>query len=131
MEITRSPVYHILVVDDDADTREILEHMLSDFGCVVWLSGTTYAGIQVVESGEKFDAVLIDYRMPIMNGIEFMRRVKDKINCPLIMVTGFGSKRVREEATNAGADAFAEKPLPPSSLEKLVRATIAEFAYAA
>jgi DNA-binding NtrC family response regulator len=116
----------VLVVDDDADTREILEEMLTRHGYSVWLSGSSLAGIAALESKESFDAVIVDYRMPLMNGIEFLNHVKHKAGCPVIMLTGYGSSQVRREAKLAGAAAFAEKPIDPRFLQELIESAIDE-----
>jgi len=112
---------HILVVDDNASTRETLEAMLESFS----LSAT------IVESGEKaldllvhqkkhYDLVLLDWRMPEMNGIEVCEKLREQLdpaNSPsIIMLSAYGREEVMKQAHQAGVEQFLIKPITHSIL---------------
>ena len=131
-EIRRSELYaktgpllkgiRILVVDDNEVSREILAEMLRYFHLDVSVAADGLTALQLLEAATKqaFDLVLMDWRMPGMNGDEATRRIhantaiapKPKV----IMVTAYGREDVMLLAQQAGVDGFLIKPVSPSSL---------------
>jgi len=100
----------ILVVDDEALIREYLERALSRAGHEVALAESGEAALaQLAESPP--DAVLCDIRMPGIDGMEVLRRIKtDWPEVEVVMMTAFGTIRSALDAANAGAFDYLQKP---------------------
>ncbi|NWF35646.1 transporter substrate-binding domain-containing protein [Mariprofundus sp. KV] len=111
-----------LVVDDNETSCEILGEMLRFFHIDTQSVHTGAAAIEMLQqSGERpFDMVLMDWRMPGMNGDEVTRRIHADSNIQpqpkVVMVTSFGREEVMSLAAQAGVDGFLLKPVSPSTL---------------
>jgi DNA-binding NtrC family response regulator len=100
----------ILIVDDDAHLRQSFEKLLSQEGHAVRTAGSGEAGLAMVEL-QRFDLVIMDVRMPGMNGLETfqaMRAIEPKL--PVIIMTAFGTTETAIEATKMGAFDYVLKP---------------------
>ncbi len=110
----------ILVVDDNASARQVLQEMLESLSFQVTLADSGQAALAKLESGQHFDLVLMDWRMPGMDGIETSRRIKSSTNLAnlptIIMVTAFGREEVMQQADKIGLEGFLIKPVNPSLL---------------
>jgi len=100
----------ILIVDDDEDIRKVLTTILEDEGYIVESVGTAKKAI--VKTGKKFyNLALIDVRLPDMEGIELLTRMKDTTpKMRKIIITGYPTLQNAVEAVNRGADAYIIKP---------------------
>ncbi|CAM5782028.1 hybrid sensor histidine kinase/response regulator [Castellaniella caeni] len=114
--------WRVLVVDDNPVSLEILSEMLRFFQLDV---STASHGAQALTmlrqaSGQPFDLVLMDWRMPGMNGDEVAGRIQADTAIAhqpkIVMVTAYGSEDVMRRASQAGMDGFLIKPVSPSSL---------------
>ncbi len=110
---------HVLVVDDEADIRALIDEILSDEGYGVTVAANA-AEARSARSDEKFDLILLDIWMPDTDGITLLREWSDggDLNCPVVVMSGHGTVDTAVEATRLGAHDFVEKPL---SLAKLLR----------
>jgi len=120
----------VLVVDDNPSAREILGELVRNLGLSV---GAVASGedaldaIRQADGDHPFDLVLLDWKMPGMDGIETARRMRGsgrRLAHPprLVMVTAFGREEIRDEADEAGIDGFLVKPVSRSTLvDTLVR----------
>ena len=110
----------ILVVDDNASARQVLQEMLEALSFQVTLAESGQDALTTLESGQHFDLVLMDWRMPEMDGIETSRRIKSSTNLAnlptIIMVTAFGREEVMQQADQIGLEGFLIKPVNPSLL---------------
>ena len=115
---------HILVADDDADIREMVQILLQEAGFRVSTADTTGGVLQLVAT-ERFDAMLFDYWMPQTTGIELCRRIRtfDK-STPILIFSGAVNKSDTEAATLAGAQGFVEKPFRSSDLICALRSVL-------
>jgi PAS domain S-box-containing protein len=112
-----------LVVDDNATSREILKDILESFSFEVALAASGEEGITEVENaaGEKpFELVILDWKMPGMDGIEAASRIKNhpalsKIPA-IILVTAYGREEIMQKAEDSGLDGFLIKPVNASVL---------------
>jgi signal transduction histidine kinase/CheY-like chemotaxis protein/HPt (histidine-containing phosphotransfer) domain-containing protein len=112
----------ILAVDDNEVSREILAEMLRFFQIEVALAQSGQAALlKLQEAVERpFDLVLMDWRMPGMNGDEATQRIHRDAAIPrkpkVVMVTAYGREDVIRLAEQAGVDGFLIKPVSPSTL---------------
>jgi signal transduction histidine kinase/DNA-binding response OmpR family regulator/HPt (histidine-containing phosphotransfer) domain-containing protein len=112
-----------LVTDDNRMGREILSETMLSFGFEV---GTAADGEEAlaqlhaaVDEGRPYDLVLMDWKMPGMDGIETSRRIRatpEFRDIPIVMVTAFGREHEREQGEGIGIDAFLTKPVQQSVL---------------
>jgi len=110
---------HVLVVDDEADIRVLIQDILSDEGYGVTVAADA-SEARAARAKRKFDLVLLDIWMPDTDGITLLREWSDggDMNCPVVIMSGHGTVDTAVEATRLGAFDFVEKPL---SLAKLLR----------
>jgi DNA-binding NtrC family response regulator len=103
-------IARILIVDDDEDIRKVLTTILEDEGYIVESVGTAKKAI--AKTGKKFyNLALIDIRLPDMEGIELLTRMKDATpKMRKIIITGYPTLQNAVEAVNRGADAYIIKP---------------------
>ena len=110
---------HVLVVDDEADIRALIQEILSDEGYGVTVAADA-AEARDARANRKFDLILLDIWMPDTDGITLLREWSDggDLTCPVVIMSGHGTVDTAVEATRLGASDFVEKPL---SLAKLLR----------
>lgn len=128
--------HKVLVVDDEADIRELLEITLSRMGLVTRAAGdlaTAYAYLQE----ESFQLCLTDMRLPDGTGIELVKTIQTQHpELPVAVITAFGSVEAAIDSLKAGAFDFVSKPVELEQLRKLVNSALrldttpATFAYA-
>ena len=113
----------VLVVDDSEMARTILLEQLLTFGFEVVAVDSGQAAIKKLKqatSDKPYDLVLMDWKMPVINGIEAAKMImgdNDLNQTPLIiMVTAFGREEIMKEAEHTGINAFLMKPVNPSLL---------------
>ncbi len=113
----------VLVVDDNVTSREILKGMLESFTFKVTVAASGAEGISALESApqdQPFELVVMDWKMPEMDGIEASRWIKNHpglIKIPaIILVTAYGREEVMQQAEQVGLDGFLLKPVSPSVL---------------
>ncbi len=113
----------VLVVDDNATSRDILQEMLESFTFKVTVAASGPEGITELESAKEdrpFELVVMDWKMPGMDGIEASRRIKDHeglIKIPaIVLVTAYGREEIMQQAEEVGLEGFLLKPVNPSML---------------
>lgn len=113
----------ILIVDDDADIRDILKITLSGEDYEVFEAGDGAEGLKTVQS-KSLDLVILDYKMPYLDGIEVCRRIKKDIllrHMPVIMLTGKSELTDKVKGIDSGADDYIIKPFEPAELLARIR----------
>jgi two-component system response regulator AtoC len=120
----------VLIVDDDAVSCRLLSEVLTQEGItVVWDTDPLQALARAGE--EPIDLAVLDMRMPEMNGIELLRRLRAKLpELPVIVMTGFGSVDTAVEAINAGAVDYVSKPMNVDEICATVRRALGRNAEA-
>ncbi len=109
----------ILVVDDHPTALEVIRQILESFSLDVITSASGRRALQLAGDGSNFDLVLLDYRMPGMNGVELAeayRALPAGADVPLIMLSGHLDNELREAAEAAGVRLTISKPVTPSTL---------------
>lgn len=106
---------HVLVVDDEQDFRESLSVLLGMEGFTVTEAADGEQALSLVRSGLKPDAVVLDYRMPGLNGGETLRRLQAlPLGAPAVLLTA--AAEAAEIASRYGFDAVLHKPVGPDEL---------------
>lgn len=111
----------ILIVDDEPNLRKSLALLLSEEGYDVATEGSPSAALSLAKS-EAFDIVISDVRMPEMDGIELLRRLKEeKVASLVIMMSAYGSEDAAIAAMREGAYDYIPKPFRPDEVLLAIR----------
>jgi len=114
----------VLLVDDEPDVAEVTAEFLqrrADAEASVVIETEASAGLDRLES-ERFDAVVSDYEMPGMDGIEFLERVRERNpELPFILFTGRGSEDLASRAISAGVTDYVQKGSGTDQYDLLTR----------
>ncbi|HEX7060747.1 MAG TPA: MASE1 domain-containing protein [Woeseiaceae bacterium] len=106
----------VLVVDDEADARELLRRLLVEQGCEVAVAGSADEAVPMLTPG-RWDVLLTDIGMPGTDGYELLLRVRARNEAQkAIAVTAFARPQDRERALAAGFDGHLPKPVNPARL---------------
>jgi two-component system, LuxR family, response regulator FixJ len=112
------------VIDDDDDARESLAFLLSasDIPVETYPNAPAFLAVASEVSG----VVITDVRMPLMDGLELVRRLASQgVNLPVIVMTGHGDVPLAVEAMKSGVSDFIEKPYDDETMLGAVRAALA------
>ena len=109
----------VLFVDDNEMNRKVVKGMLGTSDAVMTEAEDAETGLMILDAGV-FDVVLMDLRMPGMDGLSAIRQIRarrdDKANLPIIVVTADNGPDVRGQALAAGADDLLHKPVQMRAL---------------
>lgn len=105
----------VLIVDDESTGRTILSKIIqqADADVTVKAFDNPLEALEWLDSNHP-DLIITDYRMPGINGVEFIKKIRAKNNChdiPIMMITVVSEKSVRYDALEAGATAFLTRPI--------------------
>ena len=115
----------VLVVEDKASLRSMLEEMLSAEGWSVSGVGSAEAAVEKLRNGSKFDVVLTDWRLPGADGLSVVDAAHSADpTLSVIVMTAFGSIETAVDAMKRGADEFITKPVDPDLLRLLIARAI-------
>jgi signal transduction histidine kinase/CheY-like chemotaxis protein len=113
----------VLVIDDSRTSRLILEEMLGSLNFDVEQASSGVEGLELIEKAVEerpYGIVLIDWKMPGMDGIETSRRIREQSDSAkqpkIILVTAYARDEVLQQVAQAGLDGLLIKPVSPSSL---------------
>lgn len=102
---------NILVVDDEPNLRQLLKLYFEQKGWEVTLASSGSEALNIFDDGSSFSLVILDIKMPDMNGLEVLIEMKKRApNIPVIMITAFGSHTGALEALRQGAYDYITKP---------------------
>ncbi|HBY13232.1 response regulator transcription factor [Paracoccaceae bacterium] len=113
----------ILIADDHDLLRETLSMFLASEGSIdTALASTLDAALDLIQSEEKFDLIMLDYNMPGMAGLNGLKRAMEASGgSPVALMSGIASRSVAEEALSFGAAGFVPKTLAAKTLVNAVR----------
>jgi DNA-binding response OmpR family regulator len=101
---------HILVVEDEQRLAEVLQKQLKESGFRADIASDGYVGKRMMEQ-IKYDLVILDINLPLMNGYELCREIrKTNVNTPIIMLTALGTPENKLVGFDSGADDYVLKP---------------------
>jgi two-component system, OmpR family, phosphate regulon response regulator OmpR len=116
--------YHILVIDDDDEIRQLLAKYLNKNGYIVSLASNTAIAEELFELFQ-FDLVILDVLMPKETGLEFLKR--KTLKQPVIMLTALGDVDDRINGLENGAEDYIAKPFEPKELLIRIEKLISRF----
>ena len=100
---------HLLVVDDDEYILELYEELLTEAGYKVDTAKNGQEGLDKIKK-KSYNLVLLDVMMPILDGIEVLRKLKaDKVTTPVVLLTNLAHDPVMKESKTLGAKAYLIK----------------------
>lgn len=114
----------ILVVDDEPMICKSCKEILEDDGYQVDLAYSGQEGLKKALE-DRFDLAIVDMKMPDMNGMTVLRRIRgERLETPVIMITGYSTVDTAVEAMKLGASEYISKPFTPDELSSAVRTVI-------
>jgi two-component system, chemotaxis family, chemotaxis protein CheY len=114
----------VIVVDDSLVIRTMLKKLLVKLGCEVALAENGLIALNKIKEVRNFDLALVDWNMPVMNGIELLVEVKNDPafkEMKLMMVTTETEPRQLIRALEAGADEYVMKPFTSEVIAEKIR----------
>jgi signal transduction histidine kinase/CheY-like chemotaxis protein len=126
VDLTSSEIYKILIVEDNLInqlvTKKIIEK--NNFVCKVVDDG--FGALTILEK-ERFDLILMDINMPLMNGFEATKRIRLLgVKTPIVALTAFDKDEITDEALSSGMNDIIVKPFEPVKLFKIINYLIIE-----
>jgi len=117
----------ILIIDDEENIRRVTRLTLQAAGYEVGEAGDGERGLEAFGDGSGWDAVLLDQRMPGMDGLETLRHINERdATARVIMATAYASIELAVDAMKLGATDFVRKPMTPEILRNAVAAALAK-----
>ena len=117
----------ILVIDDEENIRRVTRLTLQAAGYEVGEAGDGERGLEAFGDGSAWDAVLLDQRMPGMDGLETLRQISQRdATARVIMATAYASIELAVDAMKLGATDFVRKPMTPEILRNAVAAALSK-----
>jgi DNA-binding response OmpR family regulator len=114
----------LLVVDDEAGILRLIKLELSAQGFRVITASSGEEALRLAEE-QRPDAVLLDIMMPEITGLEVMRRLRERTNIPVLLVTAKDKDADKVRGLELGADDYIVKPFSPRELASRVSAVLA------
>jgi DNA-binding NtrC family response regulator len=115
----------ILLVDDEIEILKSLGEILNRFGYTVIARTEAEAALSVFREGTKIDLVITDYRMPVMDGLEFLNALRHMdASVPVIVLTAYGAVESYLKSLSLGVFEYMNKPIKAKDLGRIVQAAI-------
>ena len=117
----------VLIIDDEENIRRVTRLTLQAAGYEVGEASDGERGLEVFGDGSGWDAVLLDQRMPGIDGLETLRRINERdATARVIMATAYASIELAVDAMKLGATDFVRKPMTPEILRNAVAAALSK-----
>jgi DNA-binding response OmpR family regulator len=114
---------NILVVDDEQHITELVERTLKDAGFAVTVANDGITALRMIMEKEP-DLVLLDIRMPGIDGFQVLKRIRQSSKVPVLMLTAVLEINALTTSLDIGADDYIEKPFSQRELVARIRATL-------
>jgi len=117
----------IVIVEDDFLVADLIKQILSNLDLGYKIIGKASNGVEGIELVKtlKPDLVIMDIKMPEMNGIDATKIIQEKCPTPVIMLTSYESSELIDEASEAGASAYLIKPLKKNLVKQSIAIALA------
>jgi DNA-binding response OmpR family regulator len=116
----------ILIIDDEDNIRRVTRLTLQAAGYEIGETSDGKSGLELFGDGSTWDVVVLDQRMPGMDGLETLRHISERdANARVIMATAYASIDLAVDAMKLGATDFVRKPMTPEILRNAVAAVLA------
>jgi DNA-binding NtrC family response regulator len=107
----------MLLIDDDEWIRDSLSLFFEGEGCRIKALETAEEGLEALKK-QSYDIIIVDYRLPGMDGLDFLKRIKDTTPSAMkILITAYGSENVVTDAEQMGIQDLIEKPFTTKTIE--------------
>jgi CheY-like chemotaxis protein len=115
----------ILVADDDLVNHAVMKHMVKLLGGTAVYVADGLQAIQML-AAQSFDIIVMDIRMPVMDGVEAARYIRAELNSdiPIIATTAFSLESERQECLAAGINSYVSKPFTLLQMEAAITAAL-------
>ena len=113
----------VLVVDDSALIHQMYKMVLMRYKCAIVDALDGQDGLDKLAKNTDINLVLLDINMPVMNGLDFIKKVKEMgtySHIPIIIVSTEGKEEDTMKALSLGAKGYVKKPFQPSDLHGLI-----------
>lgn len=120
------PDINILVVDDEKEIADLVEIYLVSDGYKVFKAQDAEEGLRILDE-EEIHLVLLDIMMPGMDGIQMCRKIREKSNIPIIMLSAKSSDLDKIMGLSTGADDYVTKPFNPLELTARVKSQLRRY----
>mgnify|MGYP000707680516 CR=1 FL=1 len=116
----------VLLVDDEAEFLTIMAERMEARGMIVTTAQSADTALAAIKN-ESFDAIVMDFQMPGIDGMEALKEIKAKNpELQIILLTGYASVEKTVEAMKIGATDFLEKPADMAALEEKIKKASAD-----
>lgn len=116
--------YRVLLVEDHPVNQKVASRMLTSMGVSCLVAGDGQEAIEAVAGTEKLDAIIMDWQMPIMDGLDAARRIRSmggwRAQIPIVAMTANAMHGDREKCLKAGMDDYVSKPVVPEDLRAVL-----------
>jgi len=118
---SNAPVHQLLLVDDEPEILDLLSQLLSPICDEVLTAGNGVEALTVLETNPGICAILSDIRMPHMDGLDLLSRVRARFNpIPFVVLTAFGDSKSYQQAIRLNATDFLTKPIVLGELQEVM-----------
>ncbi len=113
----------ILLIDDSALIQQMYRMVLSRYKCHLVTANNGQDGLDKLSRNTDVGLILVDINMPVMNGLEFIKKVNEGgtfRHIPIVIVSTEGKEEDTQKGIALGAKAYLKKPFQPSALHALI-----------
>jgi two-component system, OmpR family, response regulator CpxR len=114
---------HLLLIDDDLPLSRLIREYCATDGLTVTPAATGEEGIYLSQQ-KQFQLIILDVMLPGIHGFEVLKRIRQRSNVPVLMLTTRGAARDRIQGLQSGADDYLAKPFEPEELIARIRSIL-------
>lgn len=114
----------ILIVDDDEKITQLMEKFLSAYGFAMSIAASGKEMHQLLDAGNEYDLIILDVMLPVDDGFDLLRQLRETRQTPIIMLTAVGEDTERIMGLELGADDYLTKPFNPHELLARIKAIL-------
>ena len=115
----------ILIIDDDIELTSLIKEYLENHTFKVAIQNNPEKGLKFFEKNStKIELIILDITMPIMDGFQVLRKIREKSTVPIIMLTARGEVSDRVVGLELGADDYLPKPFEPEELTARIQSIV-------